>query len=61
MSDGEKNCDYRATIMVIGVGINFDLGVLDIENGTFVAIFSSFMGAFVFIMVAVKVRKGKKR
>jgi len=47
--------------MVIGVGINFDLGVLDIENGTFVAIFSSFMGAFVFIMVAVKVRKGKKR
>jgi len=30
------------------------------DNGTFVAIFSSFMGAFICIMAAVKVRKNKK-
>ena len=29
-------------------------------NGAFVAIFSSFMGAFVCIMVAIKMKKDKK-
>ncbi len=30
------------------------------DNGVFIAIFSSFTGAFVCIMVAIKVRKSKK-
>lgn len=51
----------RITIkFIIDVGFNFELGVLEIDNCTFVAISSSFMGAFVCIMVAVKVRKDKK-
>lgn len=29
-------------------------------NGAFIAIFSSFMGAFVYSMVAIKMKKGKK-
>jgi len=30
------------------------------DNGAFIAIFSSFIGAFVCIMVAIKVRKKKR-
>ncbi len=30
------------------------------DNGAFIAIFSTFMGAFVCIMVAIKVRKKKR-